>query len=72
MAVIASLFIPGPGSMISGRGGKGTAILISYIVSILLTLLVVGFILAPIVWIGGMVMGYQDAQKWNRDHGILS
>jgi hypothetical protein len=33
---------------------------------------VIGLITAPIVWIVGMVMGYQDAQKWNRDHGILS
>jgi TM2 domain-containing membrane protein YozV len=72
LGVLASFFIPGLGSMISGRGGKGAVILISYVLSLILTVVVIGFITAPIVWIVGMVTGYQDAQQWNRDHGILS
>jgi hypothetical protein len=46
LAVIASLFIPGLGSMINGKVGKGIAILISSIVAGILCLVIIGFILA--------------------------
>jgi TM2 domain-containing membrane protein YozV len=72
LAVIASLFIPGLGSMINGKAGKGVLILCCYIVAAISCLFLIGFILAPAVWIWGMVAGYQDATKWNREHGILS
>ncbi|MGH3305187.1 MAG: hypothetical protein ACRDOK_26665 [Streptosporangiaceae bacterium] len=72
LAVIASVFIPGLGSMVNGKIGKGIGILAAYIVSVVLCLVVVGFILAPACWIWGMVAGYNEAQKWNRAHGILS
>jgi uncharacterized membrane protein len=58
--------------MINGKGGKGALLLIGYILSVVACLVIVGFITAPIIWIVGMVMAYRDAQKWNRDHGILS
>jgi TM2 domain-containing membrane protein YozV len=72
VAVIASLFIPGLGSMISGQAGKGALILVCYVVAWVLTLVLIGWIAVPAVWVWGMVAGYLDAQKWNRDHGIIS
>jgi TM2 domain-containing membrane protein YozV len=72
VGVIASLFIPGLGSMLAGRGGKGAAILVSYFVAILLCFFLIGFILSPAVWIYGMVAANNDTHKWNREHGLIS
>lgn len=72
IAVLASFFLPGLGSMINGKVGKGLLILGCYIVSAILCLFVVGFVLAPACWIWGMVAGAGDANRWNRANGILS
>jgi TM2 domain-containing membrane protein YozV len=72
LAVIASFFIPGLGSMLNNKVGKGVGILACSFVAAILCLVLIGFVLSPIVWIWGMLAGYQDAQKWNRDHGIMS
>jgi TM2 domain-containing membrane protein YozV len=72
LGVVASFFIPGLGSMLNEKVGKGIGILACYIVSLVLVLVLVGFIAAPAVWIWGMVAANNDAHKWNRAHGILS
>jgi TM2 domain-containing membrane protein YozV len=72
LAVVASFFIPGLGSMLNEKVGKGIVILAAYIVSVVLIFFLVGFIAAPAVWIWGMVAANNDAHKWNRAHGILS
>lgn len=72
IAVLASFFLPGLGSMISGRGGKGAGILIAYVVSWILTTVLIGFAGVIGFWIYGMVAGANDARKWNLAHGILS
>lgn len=72
VAVLASFFIPGLGSMISGRGGLGALILCLYFVSWILTIVLVGFIGVIGCWIWGMVQGHADAVAWNRSHGIIS
>jgi len=72
LAVVASFFIPGLGSMISGRGGLGALILCLYVVSWILTIVIVGFIGVLAFWIWGMIQGYSDAVAWNRRHGIIS
>jgi TM2 domain-containing membrane protein YozV len=72
LAVVASFFIPGLGSMLNEKVGKGIGILVAYIVSAVLIIFLVGFIAAPAVWIWGMVAANNDAHKWNRTHGILS
>jgi hypothetical protein len=58
--------------MLNEKVGKGIGILACYIVSLILVVVVVGFIAAPAVWIWGMVVANNDAHKWNRAHGILS
>ena len=72
VAVIASLFIPGLGSMLNEKVGKGILILACYIVAWVTTIVLIGFVLAPAVWIWGMVAANNDAHAWNRAHGILS
>jgi TM2 domain-containing membrane protein YozV len=72
VAVLASFFIPGLGSMISGRGGMGALILCLYIVSWILTIVLIGFIGVFGFWIWGMIQGHADAVAWNRSHGIIS
>jgi TM2 domain-containing membrane protein YozV len=72
VAVIASLFIPGLGTMLSGRPGKGVLILACFILAAISSFFIIGFILSPVVWIYGMVAANNDTHKWNRAHGIIS
>lgn len=72
ISLVAAFFIPGLGSMINGDVGKGVGILAGYIVSAVLTIVLIGFVGLLGFWIWGMVDGYQGAQKWNAKHGILS
>jgi TM2 domain-containing membrane protein YozV len=72
LALIVSFFIPGVGSMVNGEIGKGVGILVGWIVSFLLTIIVIGFLGMLGFWIWGMVDAYTGAQKWNARHGILS
>lgn len=70
--LIVSFFLPGVGSMMAGKTGKGIGILIGYLIGCLLCIIVIGFIVAPVFWIWGLVAAYQDAVAWNRGHGIIS
>jgi TM2 domain-containing membrane protein YozV len=70
--LIVSIFLPGVGSMMAGKVGKGVGILLGYILGAILTIFIVGIIIAIPLWIWGMVAGYQDAVAWNRAHGIIS
>jgi TM2 domain-containing membrane protein YozV len=72
IALLASFFIPGLGTIMNGETGKGVGILIGYFVALLLSLVLIGIPFAFGLWIWGMVDGYQGAQKWNARHGILS
>jgi TM2 domain-containing membrane protein YozV len=72
LAVVASFFIPGLGSMLNEKVGKGVGILALYILSWICTIILIGFAMAPAVWIWGMVTANNDANKWNRAHGIMS
>nr|NLI51581.1 hypothetical protein [Propionibacterium sp.] len=72
VALLASFFVPGLGSMINGQVGKGIGILVGYIVSLLLVWLLLPGLVALGLWVWGMVDAYQGAQRWNLEHGILS
>jgi TM2 domain-containing membrane protein YozV len=72
LALVASFFIPGLGSLINGSVGIGIAIFVSYCVAWALTLVLIGFILVPAVWVWGMIDAYQGARNWNARHGIIS
>lgn len=72
LALLASFFIPGLGSMMNGEVGKGVLLLCGYIVSFFLIVVFIGFIGILAFWIWGMVDAYQGAQRWNARYGILS
>lgn len=72
IGALASFFLPGLGSMINGDVGKGLLLLLGFIVSTVLTIIIVGFVGMLIFWIWGMVDGYRGAQRWNLRHGIVS
>lgn len=72
ISLIVSFFLPGVGSMINGDTSRGVIILVSYIVGLILTIVLIGFVIAFGVWIWGMVDAYQGAQRWNAAHGIRS
>jgi TM2 domain-containing membrane protein YozV len=72
LALIASFFIPGLGSMMNGEVGKGVGILVGYLVSWVLTLVLIGVLGLFAFWIFGMVDAYNGARNWNLRHGIYS
>lgn len=72
LGLIVSFFLPGVGSMMAGKTGKGIGILCGYFVGWLLCLVLIGFVVMPAFWIWGLVAGYTDAVDWNRVHGIIS
>jgi TM2 domain-containing membrane protein YozV len=72
VSVLLSVFIPGLGSMVNGNVGVGVAILLLNIVGWILALALIGIPLAIGTWIWGLVDAHQSAQRWNREHGIIS
>ena len=52
--------------------GVGVAILMLNIVGWILALALIGIPLAIGTWIWGLVDAHQSAQRWNREHGIIS
>ncbi len=72
MGAVVSIFVPGVGSMINGSVGRGVLILCAYLIACLLCLVVIGFLLAPAVWIWGIIDGALSADRWNRLHGVIS
>lgn len=71
-AVTVSFFVPGSGAIYAGDKLWGFAVLVLWLVSIPLTLVTVGFVTGFICWIAGMISAASAAQKWNREHGIVS
>jgi len=72
IALVASFFFPGLGSLMNGEAGKGIGIFVGYVFSWMLTIILIGFIGVFGFWVWGMVDGYQGARKWNAAHGIIS
>lgn len=72
VALLISFFIPGVGSMVNGEVGVGVAILAAYLFSLILIVVFIGILLAPVVWVLGMVHAYTGARRWNTAHGIIS
>jgi len=72
ISLLASFFIPGLGTLINGNAGLGIAIFVAYCFAWLTTMILIGFLLLPAVWIWGMIDAYQGAKKWNTAHGIVT
>jgi TM2 domain-containing membrane protein YozV len=72
IALLISFFLPGVGSLYAGKITTGVIIIACYIVSWILTIVLIGFVGVFGFWIWGMIDAYQAAQTWNREHGLVS
>lgn len=72
IALLISFFIPGVGSLYAGKTNTGVIILIGYVISWILTIVIIGFVGIFGFWVWGMIDAYQAAQAWNRARGIES
>jgi TM2 domain-containing membrane protein YozV len=72
IALLISFFLPGVGSLYAGKVSTGVIIIACYIVSWILTIIIIGFVGVFGFWIWGMIDAYQAAQAWNRQHGLVS
>ena len=72
LALLGSFFFPGLGQLINGQVGKGIAMFVAYLISLVLLFVFIGFVLVPAIWIWSMVDAYSGAKQWNASHGILS
>jgi TM2 domain-containing membrane protein YozV len=72
IALLISFFIPGVGSLYAGKTNTGVIILIGYVISWVLTIVIIGFVGVFGFWVWGLVDAYQAAQAWNRARGIES
>ena len=72
VALLASFFIPGLGSMLNGDVGKGVAFLLTYLLCWFLFILLVPLLIAFVIWVWAMIDAYQGAVRWNDAHGIIS
>jgi TM2 domain-containing membrane protein YozV len=69
-SLLASLLIPGLGTIINGETGKGIVILVAWITAWVLVLAIVGLILVPAVWVYGMYDAFMGARRYNLAHAV--
>ncbi len=67
LAAILSFLINGLGQIYNGEIAKGIIIIVVQIVNGLLTMVIIGFITLPIVWIWSIYDAYTVAQKINEE-----
>jgi TM2 domain-containing membrane protein YozV len=67
IAAVLSFFWMGLGQIYNGQIAKGVAFIIAYAISWVLTLVLIGFITTPILFIYGMYDAYRSAIKVNLD-----
>jgi len=65
VAAILSFFWAGLGQIYNGQLAKGIGFIVLYAFSVLLIFVLIGFIIAPIVWIIGIWDAYSTAKSYN-------
>ena len=65
-ALILSFIFPGLGQIYNGQNHKGILLIVSYIVSIVLWMILIGFILTILVWLYGLYDAYNTAELINK------
>jgi len=75
LAVVASMFVPGLGSMMNGRVGKGVLIFLCASFGPMVFLYSghgLPFVVCWLVtWVWAMVAAAKDARKWNSAAGVV-
>lgn len=62
IAVALSAMIPGLGQIVTGRYWRGLGIFLIFILSILTIIILIGFIIAPIVYILQLIDAYKNTE----------
>jgi TM2 domain-containing membrane protein YozV len=70
VAVLLSFLLAGLGQIYNGQIGKGLVFMIAYFCSLVLMWVLIGFIIAPILWIWSMVDAYKTAERINAQYGV--
>lgn len=70
LMLVASLLIPGLGTMLNGRVGRGVGILAGYGVGVLLSVVLIGLPIMFGFWVWGMVDAYSGAKEHNARNGF--
>ena len=70
LSFILSLLFPGLGQLYNGQNTKAITLIIAYIVSWVLTLILIGAILALIIWVYGMYDAYTSAKAINNGETV--
>jgi len=68
IAAVLSFFFAGLGQIYNGQIAKGIAFIITYFISAMLMIVLIGFITTPIIWIWGMIDAYRQAEKLNEQN----
>lgn len=70
LMLVASLLVPGLGTMLNGRAGRGIGILGGYVLGMVLSVILIGLPIMFGFWVWGMVDAYQGAKEHNARHGL--
>lgn len=70
LMLVASLILPGLGTILNGETGKGIGILGGYVVGALLSVVLIGLPIMFGFWVWGMYDAYQGAKDHNARHGL--
>lgn len=66
VATVLSFLFMGLGQIYNGQIGKGIMFIVLYFISVMLMLVVIGFITTPVLWIWGMVDANNSAKRINQ------
>ena len=72
LGAVVSIFFPGVGSMINGNVPIGIIILAGWIIAWFFTFFIIGIPFLLGFWAWGIIDGALSADRWNREHGIIS
>lgn len=67
LAAVLSFFYMGLGQIYNGQIAKGIIFIVVYSISIILMIVLIGFITTPVLFIYGMWDAYKSAEKINQD-----
>lgn len=70
LMLVASLLVPGLGTMLGGRVGRGIGIFGGYFVGLVLSVVLIGLPIMFGFWLWGMIDAYQGAKEHNARHGL--
>src|SRR2546421_6353965 len=68
VSMLASMFVPGLGTMLNGEIGRGLGILSGFVTSCVLVLELIGIPGVVGFWAWGLVDAYRSTVRWNRRH----